>query len=107
MTALRIAIAGGAALLMAVPATAAGPRTHQVVIDRMKFGAMPANARVGDTIVWVNRDMFRHTATVRGAFDVDLPPHSRKAAVLRKAGMLDVRCTFHPGMRATLRVAAK
>lgn len=94
-----------AVLSPATPPAAAAPRTHQVIIDKMKFGSIPAGVRVGDRLLWINRDLFRHTATAPGAgFDVDLPAGSRKLSVIRKAGAFAVTCRYHPGMRATLKV---
>lgn len=103
---LSAVLASFAALLVAPPATAA-PRTHTVVIDKMKFGAMPAGVKVGDSILWVNKDMFRHTATAKGLFDLDLPPGAKGKTLVRKAGALPITCKYHPGMRASLRVQAK
>ena len=48
---LSVLVAG--AVVAGAPAAAA-PRTHVVVIDKMKFGAVPANLHRGDRIVWVN-----------------------------------------------------
>ena len=94
-----------AVLLFATPPAAAAPRTHVVVIDAMKFGAVPPSVRAGDRITWVNKDMFRHTATARdGSFNVDLQPGQRKSAIVPKAGAISVICRYHPGMRTTLRV---
>ena len=47
----------------AEPAAAAGPRTHRIEMQNMRFGPVPANIKAGDTIVWVNRDIVPHTAT--------------------------------------------
>ena len=102
---MRVPLAGLAVLLLSMPAHAAAPRTHVVVIDKMKFGSMPAGVRAGDTIVWVNRDMFRHTATAKGGFDLDLPAGVRKAAVVKRSGTMTVTCRYHPGMKAMLKVA--
>ena len=99
------ALAPVAALLLAPPAVAA-PRTHVVVIDKLKFGPAPANVKVGDMIVWQNRDIFRHTATSKaGGFDVDLPAGKSGKTVLRKAGDLPFVCKFHPGMKGVLKVS--
>ncbi len=97
------------ACVLAAPLSGASaylaPRTHVVQIDRMKFGAMPKTVRVGDTIVWVNADMVRHSATARdGGFDVDLPPGAKAATRIRSAGAVTVICKFHPGMKARLSV---
>ena len=95
-----------AVLLLSSPPAVAAPQTHVVVIDRMKFGAMPAGIRVGDGIRWVNRDLFRHTATAKGGgFDVDLPPGATRSTIVRQAGTFLVNCRYHPAMRATLKVA--
>ena len=100
--------AGLAVLLLAMPPAAAASRSHIVLIDAMKFGAMPTGIRAGDRISWVNKDMFRHTATARDkSFDIDLPPGAGKTMLAGKAGTVMVICRYHPGMRATLKVAAR
>src|SRR5690606_16422803 len=104
----RGVLASAAALTLApaLPAMAAA-RTHAIVIDKMKFGPTPANVKVGDTVTWQNRDMFRHTATARNrAFDVDLPPGASGSAVMRTAGTVAYYCRFHPAMQAQLSVSA-
>jgi len=94
-----------AVLLMPMPPASAAPRTYTVVIDKMKFGAVPANLRVGDRVLWVNEDMFRHTATAKDkSFDVDLQPGAKGVSIVRKAGAISVLCRYHPGMRAMLKV---
>ena len=96
-----------AVLLLPSPPAAAAPRTHTVMIDAMKFGPMPAGVRAGDRIVWVNKDLFRHTATAKdGSFNVDLKPGARGTSTVKKPGTIAVTCRYHPGMRATLKVSA-
>lgn len=111
MSLLRIAPALALAAA-ASPAFTAGEvrptaaTTHTVVIDRMVFGALPANLRVGDTIVWVNRDVVRHTATASDrSFDVDLPAGRSGRTKLTRAGRIAFVCKFHPGMKGVLVVA--
>lgn len=96
-----------AALLLPVPQpVAAAPQTHVVIIQKMKFGTLPAGVKAGDTIVWDNQDMFRHTATARdGSFDVDLPPGAKGKTLVRRAGAIAFVCKFHPGMTGVLKVA--
>lgn len=104
---LALAASTAASLLLSAPAAAA-PQTHTIVIDKMKFGPAPARVRRGDTVVWVNRDLFRHTATAADkSFNADLPPRSRKAVVVRSAGAIAFTCKYHPGMKGVLRVAAR
>lgn len=103
---MRPLIAGLAVLLLPSPASAA-PRTHVVVIDKMKFAPVSAGVRPGDTILWVNKDMFRHTATARnGSFNIDLPPNARGSMVVRSKGAVQFYCKYHPGMTGTLRVSS-
>ena len=65
-----------------------------------------ASAKVGDTIEWINKDVFAHTATARsGDFDVTIAPKKTETLVLKKAGTVDYYCRFHPNMKATLIVA--
>ena len=98
-----VALFLGAALVVASQAAAA-PRNAFVVIEGMKFGPGPPDLRAGDSITWVNRDIFRHTATAAGAFDVDLKPGARAKTRLKAPGKLLVRCKYHPGMRASLSI---
>ena len=101
-------IASTAASLLLPPPVAAAPQTHVVVIDKMKFGPLPARLRPGDSIVWINRDIFRHTATAANhSFDVDLPPSARRKLVIRSSGAIAFACRYHPGMRGVLRVATR
>lgn len=96
-----------AAALFAAAAPAAPPsnRSHVVVMDNLKFGPAPADLRVGDTIIWRNRDMFRHTATARnGSFDIDLPPGKTGSTTLTRRGRIAYYCKYHPGMTGTLNV---
>lgn len=105
-TALLMAGVVGLAMA-AVSAVQAEPRTHVIEVSKMAFGAAPSNLHVGDTVVWRNKDMFRHTATVTGGggFDVDLPAGGEGSTVLQAAGEIAYFCRFHPMMKAALTVA--
>jgi plastocyanin len=92
-------------LLLACTPAAAAPRTYTVVIDKMKFGAVPADLRKGDSIIWVNRDLFRHTATAADhSFDADLPAGGKARTLLKRSGPIPFVCRYHPGMRGVLKV---
>ncbi|HUW52634.1 MAG TPA: cupredoxin domain-containing protein [Rhodanobacter sp.] len=83
-------------------ATVHAHRVHVIVIDKMQYGPMPAGLHAGDSIEWVNRDIFEHSVTARdGRFDIDLKPGAsmRTTAV---AGTTAFFCKFHPGMTGTL-----
>jgi plastocyanin len=97
-----------ASFASAAPSEAqSAPREIVVVMDNMNFGRLPSDAKVGDVIVWDNRDTVQHTATARdGSFDVRLQPGKKGRTVLRSAGNIAIYCIYHPMMRATLKVAA-
>ena len=89
--------------LMAVPAHA---ETIQIVIENLAFVPAEVSAKVGDTIEWVNKDVFAHTATARnGDFDVNQPPKKTVTSVLNKAGTVEYYCRFHPNMKGVLKVS--
>ncbi len=98
-----LAIAAALTLAMAVSADAA---TVQITMENLVISPAEASAKVGDTIEWINKDIFAHTATARnGDWDVTMPPKSTVTSVLRKAGTVEYYCRFHPNMKATLVVA--
>ena len=94
-------------VLVVRPSTVvAAPRTHTVIIDKMKFSPVPKNVRAGDVILWVNRDIFRHTATARDrSFNIDLAPSARGKTVVKRRGAFPFYCTYHPGMTGRIVVA--
>jgi plastocyanin len=88
---------------IAVPAHAA---TIQIVMENLVISPAEANAKVGDTVEWINKDIFAHTATARnGDFDVTMPPKKTVTSVLKKAGTVEYYCRFHPNMKAVLTIA--
>jgi plastocyanin len=100
---LFAAAAAWALLPMPAPAAAA-PRSVTIVVDKMKFGAVPADIHKGDIVVWDNRDMFRHSATSKGAFDIDLPPGKAVKMRVTADGTFAFICKYHPGMKGVLKV---
>ncbi len=85
---------------------ASQPKVATIILDKLAFGPAPAGLHVGDTVEWVNRDIFQHSATASaGGFDVLLPPGGHGRAVLRRAGTIAYYCRFHPGMKGQLNVS--
>jgi len=79
--------------------------TIQIVMENLEIKPAEASAKAGDTIEWINKDVFAHTATARdGDFDVSLPPNKTVSYVLKKTGTMDYYCRFHPNMKAVLKV---
>lgn len=87
---------------MVVPARAA---TIEITMDNLAISPAEISAKVGDSITWINKDVFAHTATAKnGDFDVTLPPKKSVKSVLKKAGTIEYYCRYHPNMKATLTV---
>jgi len=95
------AVATGALLSVAAPAPAAAA-THTVVIDKMKYAPVPP-LKVGDTVVFVNKDIFRHTVTAsNNSFNIDLMPGKSGSLHINSAGHATFYCKYHPGMRGSM-----
>jgi plastocyanin len=96
------------AVLVAVPvaapaAKARAPAVYTVTLADMKFGPTPAKIHVGDTIEWVNNDIFQHSATASDkSFDVDLKPKAHLWTTFHQAGTYPFACRYHPGMTGKL-----
>lgn len=82
----------------------AASATHTVVITDMKFVPETLTVKAGDTVVWVNKDFFPHTATAQDrSFDSrDLATKKSWKYVATKKGTFSYVCTLHPTMKATL-----
>lgn len=82
------------------------PRRHEVIIDATAYSPRTITARVGDTIVWVNEDLFPHTVTAKsGRWDSgDIPSGGSWSYTVKAEGLFAYFCAYHPTMKATLRV---
>jgi plastocyanin len=95
------AAATGALLPVLAPAPAAAA-TYTVTIDNMKYAPVPP-LKVGDTVVFLNKDMFRHTVTAsNNSFNLDLVPGARGSLHINSAGRASFYCKYHPNMRGTM-----
>jgi plastocyanin len=93
-----------AALTLGMPVSAHAA-TIQISMENLVISPAEAAAKVGDTIEWINKDIFAHTATARnGEWDVTIPPKKTVTLVLSKSGTVDYYCRFHPNMKAVLTV---
>ncbi len=83
----------------------AKPVTHTIVMHATAFAPLALTVQRGDTVIWVNKDPFPHTATAKGAFDSkSIAAGAAWKYKARKAGEYKYLCTFHPNMVGTLRV---
>jgi plastocyanin len=94
------------AMMLSLVSAPSRAETIQVVIDRLIFSPAEVQAKVGDTIEWLNKDLFAHTATVKGGFDVVIPAGKSGSTVLEKAESVEYYCRFHPNMKGRLTVSA-
>lgn len=104
---LALLIAACGLPFVATPAAAAGgaPATHTVVIEAMTFNPQRLTVRRGDTVVWINKDPFPHTATAAGVFDSrSIPAGGSWKHSAGKAGEFVYLCTLHSNMKAVLKV---
>ncbi|PLP57218.1 amicyanin [Mesorhizobium loti] len=94
------------ALALGMGAFSARAETITVTIEKMAFSPAEISASVGDTVQWVNKDTFAHTATVKGEWEVMFPVAKSGSIVLDKAGTLAYFCRFHPNMKGRITVSA-
>ena len=98
-----VLLAGAALAAAPASAYAAKPAVHTVTLAQMSFGKVPGSIRVGDSIEWVNDDIFVHSATAQDkSFDVELKPKAHARTVFRKAGRFAFTCRDHPGMKGVV-----
>lgn len=92
------------AFALAIGIVPAQAETIQVTIDKLVFSPAAVEAKVGDTVEWVNNDVFAHTATVKGGWEVMIPPKATASLTLKTAEAVDYFCRFHPNMKGRLDV---
>lgn len=94
------------------PAAAQAPpgRTVRVVMKSLFFTPTAAGARVGQRVVWTNRDSAPHNVTyVSGPrFRSSRTLHSGARFVIRLTvpGTIHYFCSLHPWMKATIDVSS-
>ena len=72
---------------------------HRVVIDRMSFTPQVVRVQPGDTITWVNKDLFVHNVTgAAGLRSGDLQPGQSWRYTVRPGAPVDYICSLHPTM---------
>jgi plastocyanin len=84
----------------------AKPAKHTVSMDGTRFQPVELAVNVGDTVEWVNKDPFPHTATsAAGGFDSGVVEAGGSSKFTpAKSGEFAYVCTLHPTMKGILRV---
>jgi len=104
-TALAVVAALGlGSLSPGAAAQAPRPAPHTVVMEAVAFQPAALTVKVGDRVVWVNRDPFPHTATSATFDSKDIAPGASWTYTATAPGEFPYVCTLHPTMKATLRV---
>jgi plastocyanin len=82
------------------------PKTHTVVMTGVAFEPASLTVASGDSVVWVNKDPFPHTATSKaGNFDSQsIASGESWKYVAQKKGDFPYICTLHVTMKGVLRV---
>jgi plastocyanin len=93
-----------AVLALPIGVRTASAQTLRITIDKMAFSPVEIEARAGDTVEWTNNDAFAHTATVKGGFEIMLPPKKSGSVVMEKAETVDYYCRFHPNMKGRIKI---
>jgi plastocyanin len=99
---LTLCAAGAGALLSVAISAPAAAATHVVMIEALKYAPVPP-LKVGDVVIFVNNDLFRHTVTAsNNSFNLDLMPGARGSLHINSPGKAFFYCKYHPGMRGTM-----
>lgn len=96
-------------MLVLITATVqATPKTlvHTVVIDGMQFSPATLEVAVGDTVIWMNKDPFPHTATsdADGFHSKTILPEHTWSYVATQGGRYPYSCALHENMKGILLV---
>jgi len=103
VVAALIAGCGGASESVGQPAAA---KSAQKIVDMTgsTFAPEAIDAKVGDTISFVNKDEIAHNATGDGIDSGTIAGGATFDFKAAKAGTISYVCTFHPGMTGTINV---
>jgi plastocyanin len=85
---------------------AAQAKSHTITMEAVQFQPDVLTIKTGDSVVWVNKDPFPHTATSKnGLFDSkQIQPQKSFKLKLVKKGEYEYVCALHPTMKARLKV---
>jgi plastocyanin len=100
-----IVAAASVAGVAVLRAREAKPVTHTVtIVDATRYQPARLVVHVGDTVVWVNKDVIPHTATAKGgSFDSKaLAAGASWRLTVKAKGATDYACLFHPTMTARI-----
>lgn len=101
----QLLMTGAAVLAGGASARAHNGKVH-VMIENLGFQPADIDVKAGETIEWINRDPFAHTATVKGGWEVLIPPGKSATHVATADDTVGYYCRFHPNMKGRIKVVA-
>lgn len=105
MRALILGPALAAGVLCSALAGLAAGRGLVVKIADLVFSPEAVEAKVGDTVEWINEDFLDHTVTAEDeSFDLALPAGQSARLEMKRSGAVRYFCRTHPNMRGTVNV---
>lgn len=95
--------------LLGIGSASAQPKLVEVTIEHFAFTPANAAVAVGDTIVFVNKDIVPHTATATdNSWTTGEITHGASARVtLPQKAAADFFCEFHPMMKGYLTIVPR
>src|SRR5262245_10174454 len=101
---------GGGVAAPGTGSTAPASRSKvQVTLQNITFTPGTVHAKVGQTIVWINKDSINHNVTAMSGATFkssDFGQGQTFSQKLTKAGTISYACTIHPGMTGKIVVTA-
>lgn len=90
------------------PPAAAAPTRHAVSMNNMQYDPASLKIKVGDTVVWTNKDDRDHTVVAsNNSFKSDnIKPNGTFSFQFKSAGTFTYGCTYHPRMKGSIIVEA-
>lgn len=101
----RRQLVAGTAVLASTALARAHNGTVHVTIEKLTFLPAEIAVKAGETIAWTNNDPFPHTATVKGGWEVTIPPGKVATHVATANDTVDYYCRFHPNMKGRIKVS--
>ena len=102
----RMLLLSGAAVLAGTGTGRAHNGKVHVTIDKLAFVPAEIQVKVGETIEWTNKDHIVHTATVKGGWEIMIPPGQVATRIVEAGDSVDYYCRFHPNMTGKIVVMA-
>jgi len=98
-------------ILLTLHSTLGFAGTYSISQEKKNFSQKEITINVGDTIEFPNKDPFFHNVYSLSApksFELgSYPPGMSRSVVFDKAGVVDVRCAIHQGMKLKVIVKPK